>query len=78
MPRTAKAKTDSKPQAEKNSKNFFKVSSGGIIFTTIQKFFPEGEATEYPLLSERKNIIIIADEAHRSQYGFGLKSSKER
>ncbi|MGD0996618.1 MAG: type I restriction endonuclease subunit R [Candidatus Bathyarchaeia archaeon] len=52
------------------------VSSGGIIFTTIQKFFPEGKTKEYPLLSERSNIIIIADEAHRSQYGFGLKVPK--
>jgi type I restriction enzyme R subunit len=54
-------------------KELLKVSSGGIIFTTIQKFFPETGAKEYPLLSTRKNIIIIADEAHRSQYGFGLK-----
>jgi type I restriction enzyme, R subunit len=53
-----------------------KVSSGGIIFTTIQKFFPE-EGTQYPLLSERKNIVVIADEAHRSQYGFGLKIPKK-
>ena len=52
-----------------------KVASGGIIFTTIQKFLPEKE-TQYPLLSERKNIIIVADEAHRSQYGFGLKIPK--
>ena len=51
------------------------VAAGGIIFTTIQKFFPE-TGTEYPLLSDRKNIIIIADEAHRSQYGFGLKVPK--
>ena len=49
-----------------------KVNSGGIIFTTIQKFFPE-TGNQYPLLSARKNIIVIADEAHRSQYGFGLK-----
>jgi type I restriction enzyme, R subunit len=53
-----------------------KVSSGGIIFTTIQKFYPEDETNQYPILSERKNIIIIADEAHRSQYGFGLKVPK--
>ena len=58
-------------------KELLQVSSGGIIFTTIQKFFPEDQETKYPLLSERKNIIIIADEAHRSQYGFGLKSAKE-
>lgn len=53
-------------------KELLQVSSGGIVFTTIQKFFPES-GREYPLLSNRKNIIIIADEAHRSQYGFGLK-----
>lgn len=41
--------------------------SGGIIFTTIQKFKPEGE--EMPALTDRKNVVIIADEAHRSQYG---------
>ncbi len=57
-------------------KELLQVSSGGIIFTTIQKFFPEDKSRRYPLLSERKNIIIIADEAHRSQYGFGLKVPK--
>lgn len=54
-------------------KELLKVSSGGIIFTTIQKFFPETGNKQYPLLSERKNVIIVADEAHRSQYGFGFK-----
>ncbi len=45
-----------------------KVASGGVIFTTIQKFLPDpGE--RYPVLSERRNIVVIADEAHRSQYG---------
>lgn len=45
-------------------------ASGGVIFTTIQKFSPTvGEAT-YPMLSDRRNIVVIADEAHRSQYGF--------
>jgi len=52
-----------------------KVQSGGIIFTTIQKFFPE-TGNQYPQLSDRKNIIVMADEAHRSQYGFGLKIPK--
>lgn len=51
-------------------KNLLKVSSGGIIFTTIQKFLPEEKGKTYPLLSDRKNIIVIADEAHRSQYDF--------
>ncbi len=54
-------------------KELLKVSSGGIVFTTIQKFSPEETREKYPLLSERKNIIVIADEAHRSQYGFGAK-----
>lgn len=46
------------------------VSSGGIVFTTIQKFFPEEKGDIYPCLSNRHNIIVIADEAHRSQYDF--------
>jgi type I restriction enzyme R subunit len=45
-------------------------SSGGVIFTTIQKFFPETKGGAYPTLSDRRNIVVIADEAHRSQYGF--------
>jgi type I restriction enzyme R subunit len=44
--------------------------SGGIIFTTVQKFTPEPGEDKFPLLSERTNIVVIADEAHRSQYGF--------
>ena len=47
--------------------------SGGIIFTTIQKFAPDAHETRFPTLSERRNIVVIADEAHRSQYGFGAK-----
>lgn len=46
------------------------VASGGIVFTTIQKFQPEEKGDKFPLLSDRKNIIVIADEAHRSQYDF--------
>jgi type I restriction enzyme, R subunit len=45
-------------------------SSGGVIFTTIQKFFPENRGDKYPTLSDRRNIVVIADEAHRSQYDF--------
>lgn len=47
-----------------------KVASGGIFFTTIQKFMPETKGDTFPLLSDRRNIIVIADEAHRSQYDF--------
>jgi type I restriction enzyme R subunit len=44
--------------------------SGGVIFTTIQKFMPEAKGDTYPELSDRRNIVVIADEAHRSQYDF--------
>ena len=50
-------------------KELLKVSGGGVIFTTIQKFSPE-EGNVYDTLSERTNIVVVADEAHRSQYGF--------
>jgi type I restriction enzyme R subunit len=46
------------------------VASGGVVFTTIQKFFPEEKGDQHPVLSERRNIVVIADEAHRSQYDF--------
>ena len=46
------------------------VESGGVVFTTIQKFFPEEKGDRHPLLSNRRNIVVIADEAHRSQYDF--------
>ena len=48
----------------------FQVGSGGVIFTTIQKFLPDQKDDAYPLLSDRRNIAVIADEAHRSQYDF--------
>ena len=44
--------------------------AGGIIFTTIQKFFPDQKGDRHPLLSLRRNIVVMADEAHRSQYDF--------
>ena len=46
------------------------VASGGVVFTTIQKFFPEEKGDRHRVLSERRNIVVIADEAHRSQYDF--------
>ncbi len=45
-------------------------ASGGVIFTTIQKFAPAKGETNYPVLTDRSNVIVVADEAHRSQYGF--------
>lgn len=46
------------------------VASGGVVFTTIQKFFPDEKGDRHPVLSSRHNIVVIADEAHRSQYDF--------
>ena len=46
------------------------VQAGGVVFTTIQKFFPGEKGDRHPVLSERRNIVVIADEAHRSQYDF--------
>jgi len=60
-------------ESREHLKSLLKVASGGIVFTTIQKFFPENENSIYDRLSERRNIIVIADEAHRTQYGFQAK-----
>jgi type I restriction enzyme R subunit len=52
--------------------------SGGIIFTTIQKFAPGEDEDAFPVLSERRNIVVICDEAHRSQYGFEARLVKTK
>jgi type I restriction enzyme, R subunit len=57
-------------QNRDNLKKLLAVASGGVVFTTIQKFFPEDKGGKHPLLSDRRNIVVIADEAHRSQYDF--------
>jgi type I restriction enzyme R subunit len=51
-------------------RELLQMASGGVVFTTIQKFLPEEKGDRFPLLSERRNVIVIADEAHRSQYDF--------
>ncbi|MHB1352242.1 MAG: type I restriction endonuclease subunit R [Thiobacillus sp.] len=51
--------------------------SGGIVFTTIQKFTPGEDEDMFPVLSDRRNIVVICDEAHRSQYGFEARLTKE-
>jgi type I restriction enzyme R subunit len=57
-------------QSRANLRELLHTGSGGVVFTTVQKFFPiEGE-DQHPLLSDRRNIVVIADEAHRSQYDF--------
>jgi len=62
-----------KPKQAENRedlKDKLAVASGGVVFTTIQKFLPENTTLTYPKLSDRRNIVVIADEAHRSQYDF--------
>ncbi len=60
-------------------KTLLKVASGGIVFTTIQKFQPDAASGNvYETLSERENIVVIADEAHRTQYGFQAKFIDEK
>jgi type I restriction enzyme R subunit len=58
-------------------KGLLKVGSGGVVFTTIQKFQPE-TGNVYEQLSERENIVVIADEAHRTQYGFTAKTIDDK
>ena len=59
-------------QAESRSdlRSKLSVNAGGVVFTTIQKFLPEERGDRHPALSDRRNIVVIADEAHRSQYDF--------
>ena len=58
-------------------KQLLKVASGGVVFTTIQKFYPDN-GNVYEQLSARKNIIVLADEAHRTQYGFKAKTIDDK
>jgi len=51
-------------------RELLKVASGGVVFTTMHKFLPEQKGDSFPKLSDRRNIVVIADEAHRSQYDF--------
>ncbi len=69
-----------KPEQAENRehlKNLLKVASGGVVFTTVQKFKPD-EGNVYETLSERENIVVIADEAHRTQYGFKAKTIDDK
>lgn len=57
-------------QSRANLRELLTTASGGVVFTTVQKFFPTEGEDQHPLLSDRHNIVVIADEAHRSQYDF--------
>lgn len=54
----------------KTLRELLAVASGGIVFATIQKFLPEEKGDSFPMLTDRRNVVVIADEAHRSQYDF--------
>lgn len=71
--RQTPVQADSRDQLQK----LLHVASGGVVFTTIQKFMPEGDSLAFPLLSDRRNIVFIADEAHRSQYGIKGRVAKD-
>ncbi len=62
--------TPSQAESRADLRTKLSVAAGGVVFTTIQKFFPEERGDTYPMLSDRSNIVVIADEAHRSQYDF--------
>ncbi|MCF8222728.1 MAG: type I restriction endonuclease subunit R [Bacteroidales bacterium] len=64
-------------ESREDLKEKLKVASGGVVFTTIQKFQPN-EGNVYETLSQRENIIVIADEAHRTQYGFKAKTIDDK
>jgi len=51
-------------------RELLQVAAGGVVFTTIQKFLPEQKGDSFPKLSDRRNVVVIADEAHRSHYDF--------
>ena len=57
-------------ESRANLRDLLAVEAGGVVFTTIHKFFPEEKGDRHPTLSERRNLVVIADEAHRSQYDF--------
>ena len=61
-------------ESREHLKELLKVASGGIVFATIQKFQPEDGTNVYERLSDRTNIVVVADEAHRTQYGFKPKA----
>jgi type I restriction enzyme R subunit len=68
------------PQQADSGENLARVltrPSGGVVFTTIQKFAPERGETDYPVLTDRRNVVVIADEAHRSQYGFRARVNRK-
>ncbi|WP_144572251.1 type I restriction endonuclease subunit R [Bacillus paramycoides] len=69
--------TPSQAESRDSLRELLSVESGGIVFTTLQKFAPDEETGEMPCLTDRINVIVMADEAHRSQYGFSATVTKD-
>lgn len=69
--------TPSQANSRDSLRELLSVESGGIVFTTLQKFAPDEETGEMPCLTDRTNVIVMADEAHRSQYGFSATVTKD-
>ena len=69
--------TPEKANSREGLKKLLRRKSGGVVFTTIQKFTPDRGEERYPVLTERENVIVIADEAHRSQYGFDARLDRD-
>ncbi|MCX5513746.1 DEAD/DEAH box helicase [Kaistia algarum] len=69
--------TPEQAETREDLKRLLNRNAGGVIFTTIQKFSPERGEEDFPELSGRRNIIVMADEAHRSQYGFDAKLNQQ-
>jgi type I restriction enzyme, R subunit len=65
--------TPAQAQDREHLRTLLNRASGGVIFTTLQKFSPAAYETDFPALTDRSNVVVIADEAHRSQYGFKAK-----
>jgi len=69
--------TPQKAESREDLQELLTRPSGGVVFTTIQKFVPENRQDKYPMLTDRSNVIVIADEAHRSQYGFHARVAQK-
>ncbi len=69
-PATILPESPVRAESRSDLRGLLKRASGGIIFTTLQKFAPEAGGDANPVLTDRSNVVVVADEAHRSQYGF--------
>ncbi|MBN8689965.1 MAG: type I restriction endonuclease subunit R [Armatimonadetes bacterium] len=69
--------TPTRAESRPEIRRLLSVPAGGVIFTTIQKFFPTAEEESFPALTDRRNVIVLADEAHRSQYGLEARINQK-